>query len=144
MKTALRFLAASVVVCFLSACGPQSETVVEKIPIKVQKVVTVELHRLIGGGAQQVGMSCSMLAWQALTNGVGSIQVELLSGDTNEFLVYGIDPHLTCVCADTPGSHYLFSISGKGKASVRITFPNSPTNTSEGQIVLCEPLRLSL
>jgi hypothetical protein len=79
-----------------------------------------------------------------LTSSSESIKVELLSSDSTNTQVFGIDPNIHLISADAPGARYIFSISGKGKATVKITFPNTPTNVSDGQIVVCEPPHLSL
>jgi hypothetical protein len=146
VRTAFKLPTVIALVCLLSACGPtKPETIVERIPIKVQKTVVVEVYSLTGPGTQEVGILCPTQAWQALTNSSDSIKVELLSSDSTNTQVFGIGPDMVpLISADAPGAHYIFSLSGKGKATVRIIFPNAPADISDGQIVVCEPVRLSL
>jgi hypothetical protein len=128
--------------CFTSSCGPKSpgaRDINERIPIQVRKIVTVEMRELSGAGGHPVGIHCSPYVWNALTNSQQSIIVQLKSADATYTEVLGVDPNFRrTTCDDIPDVHYFFSIVGKGKAVVEITFPNVPAEDSRADIIVCK------
>jgi len=136
----------AVLSCMVSSCVSQSpgeRFVRQKIPIKIEsgKSVTVKII-LSGNGPNDVGIRCSPEVWNALTNGTKTITAQLKSSNIKGAEIYGTHPGGSAagflyLISDV---HYLFEIYGAyhAKASVEITFPNTPTELTRAEIIVCK------
>jgi hypothetical protein len=144
MQTAWQLAVVIALVSVFASCAsmtPDEQYVRQKIPIEIQsgKAVTVEIH-LSYSGVNDVGIRCSPEVWNALTNGTQAITVRLKSSNKKGTDIYGVHPggggagflHLI---SDV---HYLFEIYGGNyaKASVEITFPNTPPGVTHAEIIV--------
>jgi hypothetical protein len=122
--------------------SPEEFAVRRKEPVEIQngKPLTVEIRSLSGNGWNDVGLRCSPEIWNALTNGTRAFSVRLKSSTEPDTEIGGVGlgfgfAHFLGILPDT---HYLFHITGKrgGKASVEITFPNTPPGVARAEILV--------
>jgi hypothetical protein len=146
MKMIWQLVTLAALSCMVSSCVSQSpgeRFVRQKIPIKIEsgKPVTIEII-LSGNGPNDVGIRCSPEVWNALTNGTKTITARLKSSDIKGAEIYGVHPGGSAagflyLISDV---RYLFEIYGAyhAKASVEITFPNTPTEATHVEIIVCK------
>jgi len=145
MRITWQFVMFSSLTCLLSSCAPltpEEHFVRQKISIEIHsdKTVTVEIHHLSGYGWNDVGIRCSPEIWNTLTNGTKNFTVKLIASNKNDTKIAGVslvsgDPYFL---GRVPNVHYLFLIGGeyKANATVEITFPNTPTETTHAEIIV--------
>ena len=143
MKVILQFVVLFVLACGLS-CKPQPpevQFVRQIIPIEIQsgKPVTFEIQSLSGNGANDVGIRCLPGLWNVLTNSTKTMTVRLKSSDKVNTEIGGVDLNGGGAFLGTSSNvHYLFYIGGerRAKASVEISFPNTPTEPAKAEIIV--------
>jgi len=153
MKIALRLAAVSVLACIFSSCAshPPDEAffVRQKIPIEIQsgKPVTIEIRTPSPSGESEVGIRCSPEVWNALTNGTGSITVQLISSNKKGIQIARIPPGYDAQCP-IKSFYDLFYLYGMyqffPRATVQITFPNAPSGVTHAEIFVCRTPRDNL
>jgi hypothetical protein len=147
MKTAWQLVAVCALAYICSSYAsepPDVQFVRQKIPVEIQseKPLTFEIHSLSGNGVNDVGIRCSSEIWNTLTNGTKAIDVRLKSSNKPSTQIGGVNPGSsgTAFLGYISNVHYLFYIGGeyRAKATVEITFPNTPERTTSAEIIVCK------
>jgi hypothetical protein len=143
MKKALQMSGFCLLALIFCSCasGPPTEAfyVRQRIPIEIEngKPSNVDLRIRSPGGRSEVGIQCSPEVWNALTNGTGGITVQLLSSNKG-VQVITVPPGFQGQCP-VHSLHVLCYLHGNHvRASLQITFPNTPAGYTRADVIVCK------
>ena len=128
-----------------TSCSHSEPFVLDRIPITWQpeKPFVVELTQLAGD--HPVGIQCTPDSWSELARDRDRISVRLTSGDRQATSVFAIEPgRLGTFCDQVPDTHYIFTVSARGRVLVQLALPGISAR-SKVELVVCKtPIQTEL